>query len=82
MKFKATIENLEIRGKEIKEGKTGNYAIVKFDDEAGERLEFIDRNEERFDYYKRGLICNVVLQVNSTPKYTNFTIVDMKQIDD
>lgn len=82
MKFKATIENLEIRGKEIKEGKTGNYAIVKFDDEAGERLEFIDRNEERFDYYKRGVICNVILQVNNNAKYTNFTITDMKQIND
>lgn len=41
MKFKTRVENLEVRGKEIKEGKTGNYAIVKFDDEAGERLEFI-----------------------------------------
>jgi hypothetical protein len=78
MKFKAKIENLEIRGKEIKEGKSGEYAIIRLDDESGERLEFIDRNPERFDFYKRRAICDIWVTVTSCKDFTNFTICDMK----
>lgn len=34
MTFTARVENLEIRGKEIKDGKNGKYAVVRFDNEA------------------------------------------------
>jgi hypothetical protein len=78
MVFTAKVENLEIRGKEIKDGKNGEYAIVRFDAENGDRLEFIDRDAERFDYYKRGKLCDIWLKITNTPKYTNFTIVEMK----
>lgn len=78
MVFTSKVENLEIRGHEVKEGKNGEYVIVKFDNEAGDRLEFIDRNKERFDDYKRGQLCDIWLKVTDTAKYTNFTIVDMK----
>lgn len=78
MVFTAKIEDLEIRGKEAKTGKNGEYLVVKFDNEAGDRLEFIDRNPERFDYYKRGQMCDIWLKVTNTAKYTNFEIKEMK----
>lgn len=82
MTFTARVENLEIRGKEIKDGKNGKYAVVRFDNEAGDRLEFVDRDEERFDYYKRGKLCDVYLRITNTPKYTNFTISEMRYRED
>lgn len=82
MTFTARVENLEIRGKEIRDGKNGKYAVVRFDNEAGDRLEFVDRDEERFDYYKRGKVCDVYLRITNTPKYTNFTISEMRYRED
>lgn len=78
MVFTAKVENLEIRGHEVKDGKNGEYAVVRFDNEAGDRLEFIDRDKDRFDYYKRGQLCDIWLKITNTPKYTNFTITEMK----
>lgn len=78
MVFTAKVENLEIRGKEVKDGKNGKYAVVRFDNEAGDRLEFVDRDTERFDYYKRGQVCDVYLRITDTAKYTNFVISEMK----
>lgn len=82
MTFTAKLENLEIRGKEIKDGKNGKYAVVRFDDETGDRLEFVDRDEERFDYYQRGKVCDVYLRITNTPKYTNFVISEMRYRED
>lgn len=82
MVFTAKVENLEIRGKEIKDGKNGKYAVVRFDNEAGDRLEFVDRDEERFDYYKRGKLCDVWLRITDTAKYTNFVVSEMKYRED
>lgn len=78
MVFTAKVENLEIRGKEIKDGKNGKYAVVRFDSETGDRLEFVDRDEERFDYYQRGKVCDVWLKITNTAKYTNFTVSEMR----
>jgi hypothetical protein len=78
MVFTAKLEDLEIRGHEVKEGKNGEYAVVRFDNEAGDRLEFIDRDKDRFDDYKRGQLCDIWLKITNTAKYTNFTIVDMR----
>lgn len=78
MMFIAKVENLEIRGHEVKDGKNGKYALVRFDAENGDRLEFIDRDSDRFDYYKRGQLCDIWLKVIDTAKYTNFTITEMK----
>lgn len=82
MVFTAKVENLEIRGHEVKDGKNGEYAVVRFDNEAGDRLEFIDRDKDRFDYYKRGKFCDIWLKVTDTAKYTNFTITEMKYRED
>lgn len=82
MVFTAKVENLEIRGKEIKDGKNGKYAVVRFDNEAGDRLEFVDRDEDRFDYYKRGQLCDVWLRITNTAKYTNFVVSEMKYRED
>lgn len=82
MVFTAKVEDLEIRGKEVKDGKNGEYAVVRFDAENGDRLEFIDRDKDRFDSYKRGKFCDIWLKVIDTAKYTNFTIMDMKYRED
>lgn len=78
MIFTAKIENLEIRGSEVREGKKGKYCIVKLDTETGDRVEFIDRDPDRFDYYVRGKICDLWIRVTDTKAYTNFTISEMK----
>lgn len=82
MVFTAKVEDLEIRGHEVKDGKNGEYAVVRFDNEAGDRLEFIDRDKDRFDYYKRGKFCDIWLKITNTQKYTNFTITEMKYRED
>lgn len=82
MVFTAKVENLEIRGHEVKDGKNGEYAVVRFDNEAGDRLEFIDRDKDRFEYYKRGKFCDIWLKITNTQKYTNFTITEMKYRED
>ena len=82
MTFTAKVENLEIRGHEVKSGKNGEYAIVRFDAENGDRLEFVDRDFERFEFYKRGKVCDLWLKVTNTAKYTNFTISEMRYRED
>lgn len=81
MTFTAKVEDLEIRGHEVRDGKNGKYAVVKFDNPAGDRLEFVDRDPERFDYYKRGQLCDIWLRITDTAKYTNFTICEMRYKD-
>lgn len=81
MVFTAKVEDLEIRGHEVKDGKNGEYAVVRFDAQNGDRLEFIDRDKDRFDEYKRGQFCDIWLRVTDTAKYTNFTITEMKYRD-
>ena len=81
MVFTAKVEDLEIRGHEVKQGKNGEYAVVRFDAQNGDRLEFIDRDKDRFDEYKRGQFCDIWLRVTDTVKYTNFTITEMKYRD-
>jgi ferredoxin-NADP reductase len=81
MVFTAKVEDLEIRGHEVKQGKNGEYAVVRFDAQNGDRLEFIDRDKDRFDEYKRGQFCDIWLRVTDTAKYTNFTITEMKYRD-
>ena len=78
MVFTAKVEDLEIRGHEVKDGKNGEYAVVRFDNASGDRMEFIDRDKDRFDAYKRGQLCDIWLKITNTAKYTNFTIVDMR----
>ena len=81
MVFTAKVEDLEIRGHEVKQGKNGEYAVVRFDAQNGDRLEFIDRDKDRFDEYKRGQFCDIWLRVTDTAKYTYFTITEMKYRD-
>ena len=50
------IENIEIRGHEVKESKKdgSQYMIVRFEDETGRSHEIIDRDMENQPHYKRG----------------------------
>lgn len=82
MKIKATVNDLEFRGLEVKESKrdSSEYMIVKFDDESAERLEFIDRDMDNKPFYKRGKYYNVLLDINITRDYTNVSIANVKEI--
>lgn len=83
MKIKATVNNLEFRGLEVKQSKKDNseYMIVKFDDEAAERLEFIDRDMDNKPFYKRATWYDVVLEINITKNFTNVKLVDVKKVN-
>ena len=83
MKFKTTVNNLEFRGLEIKQSKKDDseYMIVKFDDEAAERLEFIDRDMDNKPFYKRATWYDVMLEINITKNFTNVKLIDVKEVD-
>lgn len=84
MKFRCNINDLEFRGLEENKNKTTGdpYMIVKFDDVSANRLEFLDRDMEHKEIFKRGKFYNVLVEVNHSPKYTNFTLLDAKEIKD
>lgn len=82
MKIKATVNDLEFRGLEVKQSKrdSSEYMIVKFDDESAERLEFIDRDMDNKPFYKRGSYYDVLLEITITKDYTNTKISSVKEI--
>ena len=56
--MRVRIENIEVRGHEVKESKKDGrkYVIVRFEDETGKSYEIIDRDMENEGYYKRGTL--------------------------
>lgn len=71
-------KNLEIRGVERKLSKKtdSEYLIVRIEDETGKSYELMDRDIENQKYYKRGVQCDLELDLR-IGKYTNITIVKM-----
>lgn len=70
--------NIEIRGCEKKTSAKGNeYLIVHCDDEHGKRSDFMDKDLEREQYYKRGTIGDLTLKLD-IGKYSNIEIIDFK----
>lgn len=77
--LKVKVENVYIRGAELRTAKNGNsqYLIVRFEDETGRAQELIDRDLTRQDYYKRDTQGDLVVNVD-IGKYSNLAIVDFK----
>lgn len=71
-------KNLEIRGVEKRTSKKsdGEYLIVRVEDETGRAYELLDRDVENMSAYKRGVECNLTLDLQ-LGKYTNVSIVKM-----
>lgn len=70
--------NLEIRGVEKRTSKKsdGEYLIVRVEDGTGRAYELLDRDVENMSAYKRGVECNLTLDLR-LGKYTNVSIVKM-----
>lgn len=77
--MKAIINDIEIRGHESKVNKNGEpYLIVRFEDETGKAYELVDKDMERQEYYKRGKIGTLTVDI-SIGKYTTIRIIDFKE---
>ena len=76
--MKAKIENVNIRGHEVKTNKNGEpYVIVRFEDETGKAYELVDKDVERADYYKRNTDMDLTVTID-IGKYTTIRIIDAK----
>ena len=71
-------KNLEIRGVEKRTSKKSEeeYLIVRVEDETGRAYELLDRDVENMSAYKRGVECNLTLDLR-LGKYTKVSIVKM-----
>lgn len=76
--MKAKIENVNIRGHEVKTNKNGEpYVIVRFEDETGKAYELVDKDVERADFYKRNTDMDLTVTID-IGKYTTIRIIDAK----
>ena len=84
MRLKA--ENVEIRGHEIKDSKKedgGQFALVRFEDETGKAYELVDREKERWEFYKRGVVGDLFLDYvqgirKDGTQWSKLSIIDFK----
>lgn len=71
-------KNLEIRGCEKKTSAKGKeYLIIHCDDEQGKRSDFMDKDLEREQYYKRGTVGDFILKLD-IGKYANVEVIDFQ----
>lgn len=75
--MKATINNVNIRGCEEKQGKGGAYLLVRFEDETGQAHELVDKEINRKEYYKRDTDGTLNIDI-AIGKWTTIRIVDFK----
>lgn len=70
------IENIEVRGHEVKESRkdSSKYMIVRFEDEAGKSHEIVDRDMENEPFYRRGTIGAIYANLDIGPKFTKFEV--------
>lgn len=79
--MKAIINNIEIRGHEAKANKNGEpYLLVRFEDETGKAYELVDKDMERQEYYKRGTVGTLTVDI-SIGKYTTIRIINFSTSD-
>ena len=80
--MKAKIDNVNIRGCEVKANKQGEpYMLVRFEDETGKPFELVDKEMDRQPYYKRNTDMNLVVDI-TMGKYTNIRIIDATKIEE
>ena len=79
--MKVKIENIEIRGVEVKESKkdSSQYMIVRFEDETGTPTEIVDRDMARRAYYQRGQVGDIIADLRMGRQFTSLTVVDFRQ---
>ena len=64
IKIDLKAENVEIRGFEEKTSKNGDlYLIVRVDDVAGNRSEFLDKNVNNKGKYVRGVVGDMIISL-------------------
>ena len=70
------IENIEIRGHEVKESKKdgSKYLIVRFEDETGKAHEILDRDMDNQPYDKRGTVGDIYAELDIGRSFTKFTV--------
>jgi len=73
--MKARINDICIRGCEPKNGKGGDYLLVRFEDETGKPAELVDKDMSRQQYYKRDTIGDFTIDIQMG-KWTNIRIID------
>ena len=74
--MKAIINNVNIRGCELKENRNGApYLLVRFEDESGKPCELVDKDMERQKYYKRDTDGTLYINIEFG-KYTTIRIID------
>lgn len=74
------IENIEIRGSEVKESKKDGkpYMIIRFEDETGKAHEIIDRDMDRQSYYVRGTVGDIWADLDIGKSFTRFNVTEFK----
>lgn len=82
--MKAKIEKADIRGHEIKENKKGEkYILVRFEDETGKPETLVDKEMTRAEFYKRGTIMDLYIDIVSGrtrdgQPYTSIKLIDAR----
>lgn len=74
--LRVKIENIEIRGHEVKESKKDGkpYMVVRFEDETGKAHEILDRDMENEPYYKRGTVGDIYADLDIGKSFTRFQV--------
>ena len=72
----AKIENIEIRGFEVKQSKKDgkDYMVVRFEDVTGKGYELVDRDMENQRYYNRGVQGDLYIDIDRAAKFTRIEI--------
>ena len=70
------IENIEIRGHEVKESKKDGkpYMVVRFEDETGKAHEILDRDLENQQFYNRGTVGDIYADLDIGKSFTRFQV--------
>lgn len=78
------IENVEIRGHEVKESKKDGkpYMVVRFEDTTGRSHEILDRDMDNQPYYRRGVQGHIYADLDIGRSFTRFTVSRFEQLAD
>ena len=82
MRLKAVVHNVNVRGCEARENKSGEpYLLVRFEDETGTAHELVDKDMDRQAGYKRDTDMNLTIDIDQGRKFTTIRIIDAKVIE-
>lgn len=70
------LENIEIRGHEVKTSKKDGkpYMVVRFEDETGRSHEILDRDMDNQPHYKRGTVGHIYAYLDIGRNFTRFEV--------